>query len=386
VETAPLPAVLILNWRDLRNPEGGGSELYADQVASALARRGHPVTIMCAAHAHGEAEERTDEGVRIVRKGGRHTVYLAAAWEYLRGRLGHPAVVIDVQNGMPFLARLYARVPVVLLVHHVHREQWRVVLGPLAARFGWWVESWLSPRVHRRTRYVAVSESTMTELSDLGVDSGRITIIHNGTPPPDPRPHARAANPTLLVLGRLVPHKRVEVALRAVQTLAADHPDLKLVVAGQGWWLDPLREEADRLGVSDRVRFAGFVTEDEKQQLLAESWVMLVPSLKEGWGLSVIEAAAHGTPAIAFRNAGGVAESVVDGETGFLADNEESFVDHLAHLLSDRDLRTAMGEAARVHASRFTWDETGKRFAALIDEVAGEPMKKTDAAAGQRQN
>jgi hypothetical protein len=143
VETAPLPAVLILNWRDLRNPEGGGSELYAESVASALARRGHPVTIMCAAHENGDAEESTPDGVRIVRRGGRHTVYLRAAWEYLRGRLGCPAVVIDVQNGMPFLARLYTRVPVVLLVHHVHREQWRVVLGPTAARFGWWVESWL---------------------------------------------------------------------------------------------------------------------------------------------------------------------------------------------------------------------------------------------------
>jgi glycosyltransferase involved in cell wall biosynthesis len=225
--------------------------------------------------------------------------------------------------------------------------------------------------VHRRNRYVAVSESTRDELAHLGVDPDRITIIHNGTPPPDPRPQARSATPTLLVLGRLVPHKRVEVALRAVRQLSAAHPDLRLVVAGQGWWLDPLREEAARLGVSERVRFAGFVTEDEKQQLLAESWAMLVPSLKEGWGLSVIEAAAHGTPAIAFRNAGGVAESVVDGETGFLADSEEEFIERLGHLLADRDLRSTMGEAARAHASRFTWDETGKRFAALIDEVTG---------------
>jgi glycosyltransferase involved in cell wall biosynthesis len=365
VETASLPAVLILNWRDLRNPEGGGSELYAEQVASALAKRGHPVTIMCAAHAYGDAEESTEDGVRIVRRGGRHTVYACAAWEYLRGRLGRPSVVVDVQNGLPFLARLYARVPVVLLVHHVHREQWRVVLGPLAARFGWWVESRVSPRVHRRNRYVAVSESTRDELTQLGVDAERITVIHNGTPYASRESRQRATAPTLLVLGRLVPHKRVEVALRAIKRL----PDAQLVVAGQGWWLDPLREEAARLGVSDRVRFAGFVSEEEKQRLLAESWVMLVPSLKEGWGLSVIEAAAHGTPAIAFRNAGGVAESVVDGETGFLADDEESFVEHLTHLVGDAELRATMGEAARAHASRFTWDETGKRFAALVDEL-----------------
>ncbi|SHM39091.1 Glycosyltransferase involved in cell wall bisynthesis [Cryptosporangium aurantiacum] len=371
METAALPAVLIFNWRDLRNPEGGGSELYAEQVAAALARRGHPVTILCAAHEYGDPEETTPDGVRIVRRGGRHTVYARAAWEYLRGRLGRPGVVVDVQNGLPFLSRLYARTPVVLLVHHVHREQWRVVLGPVAARFGWWVESWLSPRVHRSCRYVAVSESTRAELTELGVDPERITIIHNGTPPPDPRPRTRATSPTLLVLGRLVPHKRVEVALRAVQRLSADHPDIRLVVAGQGWWLEPLREEAARLGISDRVRFAGFVDEDEKQRLLAESWAMLVPSLKEGWGLSVIEAAAHGTPAVAFRNAGGVAESVVDGETGFLADDEDEFIGHCARIVRDDRLRTSMGEAARAHAGRFTWDETGKRFAALVDDITG---------------
>ncbi|WP_157018252.1 glycosyltransferase [Cryptosporangium arvum] len=371
VETAALPAVLILNWRDLRNPEGGGSELYAEQVAAALARRGHSVTMLCAAHAHGAPEETTDSGVRIVRRGGRHTVYARAAWEYVRGRLGRPGVVIDVQNGLPFLSRLYARTPVVLLVHHVHREQWRVVLGPVAARFGWWVESWLSPRVHRGCRYIAVSESTRDELTELGVDAERITIIHNGTPPPRYLSTSRAAVPTLLVLGRLVPHKRVEVALRTVQRLAADHPDIRLVVAGQGWWLDPLRDEASRLGISDRVRFAGFVDEDEKQQLLASAWAMLVPSLKEGWGLSVIEAAAHGTPAVAFRTAGGVAESVVDGETGFLADDEDEFLRHCARLVRDDELRSAMGEAARAHAGRFTWDETGKRFAALVDDVTG---------------
>ncbi|MFI5957092.1 glycosyltransferase family 4 protein [Cryptosporangium sp. NPDC051539] len=365
VETAALPAVLILNWRDLRNPEGGGSELYAEQVAASLARRGHAVTIVCAAHSHGAAEETTPDGVRILRRGGRHTVYARAAWEYLRGRLGRPGVVIDVQNGLPFLSRLYARSPVVLLVHHVHREQWRVVLGPMAARFGWWVESWLSPRVHRGCRYVAVSESTRNELAELGVDAERITIIHNGTPPPSRVAAPRASTPTLLVLGRLVPHKRVEVALRAVQRF----PEIRLVVAGQGWWLEPLREEAARLGITDRVRFAGFVDEDEKRRLLAQSWAMLVPSLKEGWGLSVIEAAAHGTPAVAFRNAGGVAESVIDGETGFLADSEEEFLAYCARLVDDPALRAAMGEAARAHAGRFTWDETGKRFAALVDEI-----------------
>ena len=374
------PGVVILNWRDRRNPEGGGSELYAEEVAARLARRGHAVTIFCAAHAAAPADETTVDGVRIVRRGTNRTVYLRAAWHHVRGRFGDHGVVVDVQNGMPFLARLYARRPVVVLVHHVHREQWHVVLGPALASFGWWVESWLSPRVHRRNRYVTVSEVSRAELAELGVDPGRVTVVHNGTPEVTGPPVHRTAHPSLLVLGRLVPHKRVELALRALAALSTDHPDLTLTVAGRGWWLDPLREEAERLGVADRVAFAGFVDDAAKHRLLASSWLHLVPSLKEGWGLSVIEAAAHGTPSVAFAEAGGVAESIVDGSTGALATDPDDFTVHVGALLRDDVRRARMGQAARRHAAHFSWDQTAQGFAAVLDEVTGGAVEDTDDA------
>jgi glycosyltransferase involved in cell wall biosynthesis len=370
--------VVILNWRDRLHPEGGGSELYAEEVAGALARRGHRVTMFCAAHDAAPADEWTEAGVHIVRRGGRMTVYLQAAWHHLRGRFGDHGVVVDVQNGLPFLARLYARRPVVVLVHHVHREQWRVVLGRTLASFGWWVESWLSPRVHRNCRYVTVSEVSRTELAELGVDPARVTIVHNGTPAVSGGPVPRTPYPSLLVLGRLVPHKRVEIALATLAALSTDHPGLTLTIAGRGWWLEPLRAEAERLGVADRVVFAGFVDEAAKHRLLASSWVHLVPSLKEGWGLSVIEAAAHGTPSVAFTDAGGVAESIVDGETGSLAEGVDDFVRRTGALLRDDVARARTGAAARRHAAGFTWEQTARRFAAVLDEVTG--MTITDEA------
>ena len=366
-----LPGVVILNWRDRRNPEGGGSELYAEEVAAALARRGHAVTLFCAAHDAAPRDEWTPAGVHIVRRGNRKTVYLRAAWHHVRGRFGEHGVVVDVQNGLPFLARLYARRPVVVLVHHVHREQWHVVLGRAMASFGWWVESWLSPRVHRGCRYVTVSEVSRRELAALGVDPGRVTIVHNGTPEVTGPPVPRTAHPSLLVLGRLVPHKRVELALATLAALSARHPGLTLTVAGRGWWLEPLREEAARLGVADRVTFAGFVDEAAKHRLLASSWLHLVPSLKEGWGLSVIEAAAHGTPSVAFADAGGVAESVVDGSTGVLAADEADFTVRVDALLRDGEVRARMGTAARRHAAHFSWEQTAREFAAVLDEVTG---------------
>ena len=375
--------VLFLNWRDTRNPQGGGSEVYVERIAGELVGRGHRATLLCAAHAHGPAEEVTAAGVRVLRRGGRHTLYLRAALLWLAGLLGlgplsrrhgRPNVIVDVGNGLPFLAPLWARCPVIALVHHVHREQWPVVLTPRLARFGWWVESQLAPRVYRRCRYVTVSAATRDELAVLGVDPERVSIVHNGTPDmTTTAPVARTAHPSLVVLGRLVPHKQVEAAIDAVAALAGELPGLTLVVAGQGWWERALRDYCERLGVAERVRFTGFVTDAEKRRLLSEAWVALTPSLKEGWGLTIVEAAAVGTPTVAFRGAGGVEESLVDGRTGLLADDPSDYTAQVRRLLTDDDLRRAMGAAARVHAARFTWPAAGERFAALVEGAAHVP-------------
>lgn len=380
--------VLFLNWRDQRHPEGGGSEVYIERVAAEMVARGYRATMFCQAHANAPAEEAKRDGVQVLRRGGRHTVYLFAALVYLVGtlgfgplsarRLGRPDLIVDVCNGLPFLSRLYARRPVIALVHHVHREQWPVVFGPVLARVGWWIESRLAVRVYRTCRYVTVSESTRRELSGLGVDPTRIDVVHNGTPPVIGPPLPRTAHPTALVLGRLVPHKRVELAMRATALLSLELPTLELVVAGQGWWEEPLRRLAADLGIEHRVRFTGFVSEEDKHELLCRSWLALMPSIKEGWGLTIVEAAAHGTPSVAFRSAGGVSEAIIDGETGTLVDDEVDFLRAVRRLLRDADRRAAMGNAARTYAQRFTWAASGAAFADLISgqlSAASRPLR-----------
>jgi glycosyltransferase involved in cell wall biosynthesis len=368
--------VLFLNWRDTKHPEGGGSELYLDRVATQLVRRGYRVTLLCQAYGAALPEETTPDGIRIARRGGRHTVYLMAAVTYLLGllgigplsrrRLGRPDLIIDVGNGIPFLSRLYSRRPVIVLVHHVHREQWPVVFGPRLARIGWWIESVLAVRVYRRCQYVTVSESTREELAGLGVDRHRIAVVHNGTPEVTGPPVPRTPHPSLMVLGRLVPHKRVEFALRATALLALELPEVELVVAGQGWWDEPLRQLTADLGIEDRVRFTGFVSEEHKHELLCSSWLLLMPSLKEGWGLTIVEAGVRGTPSVAFRSAGGVADAMADGETGLLVENEYDFFLQVRSLLLDAQRRTGMGLAAAVHASRFTWEKAGAGFSDVV--------------------
>jgi glycosyltransferase involved in cell wall biosynthesis len=363
--------VLFLNWRDTSNPEGGGSERYVEQVAQRLVALGHDVTIFCAAHTEAPADERRD-GVRFVRGGSKLGVYPHALWRILTRRFGRVDVVVDVQNGIPFCSRLVTRKPVVVLVHHVHREQWQVVYGRVMARLGWWIESRFAPRLYRRSQYVAVSGITRDELVTLGVDESRIAVVHNGTEPPLVTAAPRSTAPLLCVLGRLVPHKRVEHALETLRRLRDEQPGLRLAVVGHGWWDPQLREAAERLGVADRVDFTGFVDDVTKHATLAHSWVLLTPSLKEGWGLCVMEAASHGVPTVAYASAGGVAESVRHGETGLLvADDLDAFVAATRRLLADAELRATMGAAARARALEFSWATTAAAFLTVLRTAVG---------------
>lgn len=376
--------VLFLNWRDRAHPEGGGSEVYVEQVAARLSAQRVPVTLVCARYPGAAHRERRADGLEIVRLGGRLTLYPAAALAYVLGRLGRPQVVVEVQNGMPFLARLWARgAAVVVLVHHVHREQWRVVLPAPLARVGWWLESRVAPRVDRRLPYVTVSEASRRELVALGIDSARITVVPNGTPPPPATCVPRADRPTLLVVGRLVPHKRVELAVDAVSRLAHEFPELSLVVVGRGWWVDRIRGHVAACGLQSRVTFAGYVDEATKARLYQQAWVLLVPSLKEGWGLTVVEAGSHGTPSVGMRDAGGTAESIRDGDTGLLADDAEQFCAAVGRLLREPELRTRLGERAARYAATFTWEETARRFGTVLADAGLSPREQRAAAPGR---
>jgi glycosyltransferase involved in cell wall biosynthesis len=379
LDTGPQPRsprhVVVLNWRDTQHPEGGGSEVYVERLAHGLAAQGDRVTILCAAVA-GRRRVETHNGVTFVRRGGHLTVYLWAALLVVLGRLGplgRSDVIIEVQNGMPFLARLYARCPVVVLVHHVHKEQWHVV-GPVLARIGWFLESRVAPVVNRGSRYVAVSNVTAAELEGLGVGPEQITVAFNGIlSGPEIGTVPRSATPHLVVLGRLVPHKRAEHAIDVVKALRDEIPDLTLAIVGSGWWEDELREYAANSEVADRIEFLGHVDEATKHRELARAWALVLPSVKEGWGLVIIEAAVHGTPSIAYRSAGGVRESIQDGVTGLLADDARDLVDMARSVLCDHELRQELGAKAALRAEEFDWQTTIDRVA----DILSRPVQTT---------
>lgn len=365
--------ILFCNWRDTRNPEGGGSEQYVERMARGLVDRGHRVTIACAAHPNAPADEVVD-GVRFVRRGSKLDIYLRIFGRLLLRRYGSVDVVVDVQNGLPFFTRWATRRPVVVLVHHVHREQWPVVYPGMIGRVGWWIERRLAPFMYRRSRYVTVSDASRRELVALGVDDERIRVIHNGSDLPPVVRDRRADEPRLVVLGRLVPHKQVEHAIDALAAVRAVHPGAELDVVGDGWWHDELVAHAEQAGVAGAVHFHGFVDERRKHELLARAWLMLLPSLKEGWGIVIGEAALHATPTVAYASAGGTTESIEDGVSGVLAAGHDDLVTEVVALIGDDPRRAALGAGARERAAVFSWSASQEAFARLLErERRGAP-------------
>ncbi|NHN54952.1 glycosyltransferase family 4 protein [Calidifontibacter sp. DB0510] len=376
--------ILYLSWRDREHPEAGGSETFVERTAEVMTSFGDAVTLFTARFKGADRQARHGD-VTVLRRGNRFTTYLAGLL-HLATHRGDYDVVIDVQNGVPFWTPLVAgRVPVVNVVHHVHKDQWAVIFGERIARFGWFLESKVAPRVYRGSRYVTVSQATREDLIGLGVRAKDIDLVYSGNDlPQDYLSYGdvpRTDVPSLVVLCRLVPHKQVEIAIDVVAQLREEFPDLRLDVVGSGYWQEELVRHAQRRAVSDAVTFHGFVDEPTKHRLLAQSWLSLMPSHKEGWGLTIVEAGLHATPTIAFAHAGGPSESIQHGRTGLLAHDRHDMAEQVRVLLRHHSLREELGAGARRHALSFDWAATGARLHEVVRNVAGRGPRPVSPAA-----
>jgi glycosyltransferase involved in cell wall biosynthesis len=243
-------------------------------------------------------------------------------------------------------------------------------------RIGWFVESRLSPRVHRRNQYVTVSLPSARDLTGLGVNPNHIAVVRNGLDEAPARTLVaqRAATPRVAVLSRLVPHKQIEDALDAIAELRPRIPDVHLDILGGGWWEKRLVDHAELLGISDAVTFHGHVADSPKHHVLQQCWVHILPSRKEGWGLAVTEAAQHGVPTIGYRSSGGLTDSIVDGVTGLLVNDHAGLVDELERLLTDHLLREQLGAKAAIRSGEFSWPQSADAMRAVLDSVRAGRM------------
>jgi glycosyltransferase involved in cell wall biosynthesis len=345
--------ILFIAWRDLANPTAGGSEILVDQLASGMLAQGHQVTLLCG----GPVAERP---YPVARNGGTYSQFLRAPLAYLRN-FRDVDLIVEVCNGMPFLAPLWSRRPVICLVNHVHTELWPIRFRPPVSVVGRNVERLVMPWVHRRNLFLTVSPSTAENLEQMRVGRDRIRQICNGVVEPDP-PTPRSPDPLFLAIGRLADYKRLDLLLRLwdrVRHVVGG----KLVIAGDG----PERPRLEALA-GPGVVFTGRVSDQEKHRLMCSAWLLLHPALIEGWGIVVAEAAIRGTPAVAF-DVPGLRDSVVHGETGMLVQTEGQFAAQWASLAIDRRRREQLGRAARTRALRLHWSAAVEGFAEVADEA-----------------
>lgn len=339
----------MLNWRDLSHPRAGGAERYVHEIGRRWADRGHEVTLFCARPSGMSAFDERD-GVRIVRAGSRFGVYREAK-SYLCRTAGCWDAVVESVNTRPFFAHRHAEgARTVAIFYQLARDVWfHEAPLPIALAGRYVLEPrWL--RLYRGARVVTISPSSAHDLRRVGIDVSGITPP--GTPFAPVSLPAKDRHPSLLFVGRLTASKRPEDAVQAWRLVRREVPTATLSVIGDG----PLRDLLERSAVSG-MTVHGKVDEASKWALLSRANLLLVPSVREGWGIVVMEAATAGTPAVAYR-VPGLVDSVRDTETGWLCDpSPDAMAATILRALRDPQ-RGPVAERARTWARRFTWEDT----------------------------
>ena len=372
---APLH-ILLLTDRDWTHPQGGGTgtNLYG-QVARWVAW-GHRVTVVAGSYPGAPAVEHPAPNLVIHRLGTRLTVFPRAALAVLRGVGRDADVVLEVVNGIAFFTPLWLRRPRVTLVHHVHRDHYVTELGRVGQVAALLLETLPLRFLYRRSPFLTISHAARRDLERLGLS--QIHVEYLGVDPSPVPPVERDPRPRLLFLGRLKQYKRIELVLDVLEGIPGAHLD----IAGEGDHRPALEAEIARRRLGDRVTLHGHVSEERKAELYDRAWVNLTASSAEGWCLTVMEAAARGTPSAALR-VGGLPESILDGRTGLLADEPEELAEKVAALVADPARRHALGADAQERAlSEFSWDRTAEATLSLLDAVAARPLAPAEPESG----
>ena len=371
-EQAGLEHVHMLGWRDLDDDEGGGSEIHAHNIASIWTQAGVRVT-MRTSKAPGLPATRVRDGYTVSRKGGRYDVFLRSPLAELSGRLGPCDGLVEIWNGMPFWSPLWWRGPRTIWLHHVHGPMWGQTLPAPAAKVGVTLEERIAPKIYRHQPIVTLSPSSRDELvGDLGFDDDKVSVITPGVDPFFSPGGDRSPTPLAVAVGRLTPVKDFPRLVRIMARVHERVPDAELVIVGEGYERERIQTTIDDLGAAGYIRLAGRVDDEALRDLYRRAWTATSASTREGWGMTLTEAAACGTPSVA-SDISGHADAIAAGRSGLLGGTDDELVGLLVEVLTDEARRTTLQAGALARAAELTWEHAAQ---ANFEVLAADALRR----------
>jgi glycosyltransferase involved in cell wall biosynthesis len=354
--------ILVINWQDIKNPFGGGAEVHLHEIFKRIAAMGNDVYLYCCKTEDLPEYEELD-GIKIFRKGNRNTFNYTVKSEYLKhfSRENFDIIIDDI-NKIPFYTPKYVREPLLAISHHffgtsIFRET--NIISGLYVYLAEKIIDW----VYKKTPFAVVSESTKEEFISRGFNPGNFSIIQNAINQAEFPMKICEKNqfPNIVFFGRIKKYKSIDHLLKAFSLIKYKIPSVSLYILGRGDYLPDLVKLARKLGISEQTKFFGYISNEDKIKLLSSAHVVVNTSLKEGWGITNIEANACGTPVVS-ANVPGLRDSVNPGFSGLLYEygNINQLSDFLLDILRNDELRINLSIGALEWAKSFSWDDSAQ--------------------------
>ncbi|MCX7928156.1 MAG: glycosyltransferase family 4 protein [Patescibacteria group bacterium] len=370
--------ILILNWRDPKHPNAGGAEKVTLEHAKGWISKGHSVTWFSSYFNKAKREEFIDQ-VQIIRKGSCvGGVHLSAFFWYIFGNHQNYDLVVDQFHGIPFFTPLYVKVKKLAFIHEVARDvwwlnEWKWPFNKIVGFLGYYLEPFIFKFFYRNIAFMTVSESTRKDLINCGIPSKNITVINNGLnldeipkklPPKEKRK-------TAIFLGAISYDKGIFDALEAFGEINIRDANWQFWIVGRASpeMKDNLKKRIKVLNIGKNTTYFGYVNDHKKFDLLSRAHVMVNPSVREGWGLVNIEAAAAGTPVVAY-SVSGCSDSIVNGKSGVLVDikDRKNLWKYIMSLVSDKNYEK-MVKFCLLFSRRYSWEDAKKKSLSLIEKI-----------------
>ncbi|MCP4649277.1 MAG: glycosyltransferase family 4 protein [PVC group bacterium] len=363
--------ILIFNWRDIKHPKAGGAEVYIHENAKQWVKEGHDVAILTSSFKGAAEQDDVIDGIKIYRVGGTYTVYLRAMCLYLSKLKDKYDVIVDAVNTIPFFTPLYVRKPIISLIFQFTRDVYFKVFPWLIAQIAYHIEPLLF-KLYKKHAVVVLSESIKQELVEDGFAGENIFVVEPGVGHVEMTSFKKTKMPTIVYLNRIIQYKNPDHVVLALPEIKKQIPEAKLVITGfrfDNAYEKKVKSLIKELNLQEDVKTYGFISGDKKRELLQSSWVHVLPSIREGWGISVIEAGYYGTPTVGYDTVG-LRDSVQDGKTGILVPSGDikALADAITKMLKEDELRNRMEKNVSDYARTFNYDQKAKVFLAVIEQ------------------